>query len=187
MVIKMRGGKIVLPDFLKTKIEKVLKLVLDYENKLVDIDEYFCYLTINQGEVKKGKAQRNPGAHFDGMQGKMYPKKLKICHQYLVSNCNPTIYYKGGFDFSKLNEREDNFFRECDRQKKAGEQIKENLLYFQSAYQVHESPVTEKNINRTFIRIEFSLKEFNRIGNSLNPKVNTGWRWEERGIPTNLR
>ena len=196
MPIKMAdSSKIVLPSIhliseAKTRLENLISIILNNEKAINPNKWFHCYtyLTVNQGVVWKGKSQRNPGAHFDGMQGNRYPYKSPVCHQYLVASAAPTIYWPGPFDFSQLDPNKHNFFLECDRQKvnQICTTAEPNTLYLQTAYDVHESPIVKKTTFRTFIRVEFSMKKFNRIGNTENPDLPTGWTYEDQPIPAHL-
>jgi hypothetical protein len=192
MPIKLPFGKFALPPLNTFALNTVATLVgyaIEHEQKInSNWENYFCYLTTNCGIVEKGKSQRNSGAHFDGMQGVRYAKKFPVCHQYLISSSNPTVYYPHAFDFSILNDNKHNFFLECDRQKDISKSFKAkiNCLYLQTAYCVHESPVAQETCKRVFVRIEFSLKKFNRLGNSINPNLLTNWNYEEQPIPKYL-
>ena len=106
----------------------------------------------------------------------------------MISSCNPTVYYPHGFNFDVLDDNKHNFFLECDRQKQLDKAFiaKPNCLYLQTAYCVHESPAAKEDCFRSFVRVEFSLKQFNRIGNSENPNLKTGWNYEAQPIPEHL-
>ncbi len=192
MPIKLPKENFVLPN-VDSRFEFFLaNLMLDIIKVEVKVNpnwnNYYCYLTCNQGEVKAGKSQRNGGAHFDGMQGARYKEKFPVCHQYLISSNNPTIYYPHGFNFDNLDCNKHNFFLECDRQKRPDKAFyaKPNALYLQSCYCVHESPIVKEDCFRSFIRVEFSLKKFNRLGNTINPNLKTNWIYENQPIPSHL-
>ncbi len=190
--IKLPSGAFCLPDVHNNTISVLKALLIVVLNKEKQINpnwqNYYCYLTTNQGYVGAGQSQRNGGAHFDGMQGVRYEEKLPVCHQYLISSCNPTIYYPHTFNFDRLDDNKHNFFTECDKQKQLDKAFtaKSNCLYLQTAYCVHESPPAKEDCFRSFIRIEFSLKKFNRIGNTINPYLKTDWTYEPQPIPAHL-
>ncbi len=191
MPIKLPNGKFRLPDWAdELLLDSGLLIALLEKEKSINPNwkNYYCYLTTNQGYVKSGESQRNGGAHFDGMQGVRYKDKFPVCHQYLISSCNPTIYYPHGFNFDNLDYNKHNFFFECDRQKQLDKAFyaKTNGLYLQTCYNVHESPKVIEDCFRSFIRVEFSLKQFNRIGNSVNPNLKTNWEYEMQPIPAHL-
>jgi len=158
-------------------IKQIVEVCTDFEQGInPQWEQYHCYLTINQGIVRPGATQRNPGPHFDGMQGTRYPQKFPVCHQYLVSSALPTTYYVQPFATLNLDPDKHNWFKAFEQQvdPKTKYQPKPFELLLQTAYCVHESTPASAKTSRTFVRVEFSLKEFNRIGNSINPLLETG-------------
>ena len=170
-------------------VQEIIDICTAFEQSInPDWENYHCYLTINQGLVQPRLTQRNPGAHFDGMQGTRYPLKFRACHQYLVSSNLPTTYYVQSFNIADLKTDKHNWFKTFERQKdpRTAYQPKPFELTLQTAYCVHESTPAVIASPRTFVRIEFSLKQFNRIGNTRNPILDTGWNYEPQPIPIHL-
>lgn len=190
MPIKLPRGEFVVPGFAGEGVKDIVGRCLEAEKELnQDWEAYHCYLTINQGVVRSSETQRNPGVHFDGMQGTRYSPKLKACHQYLVSSALPTTFYVQSFDATALDADRDNWFTAF------GRQADESCRYFpapfdlvlMTAYCVHAATVAAITTSRTFVRVEFSLKQFNRRGNTINPLLETGWTYEDRPIPIHFR
>ena len=75
------------------------------------------------------------------------------------------------FNFGKLNERIHDHFFEMDKQAQASPvSLTEPLnIYLMDALTVHSAVPATVNGYRTFIRISYDVKEFDRLGNSLNP------------------
>lgn len=65
-----------------------------------------------------------------------------------------------------------------------GKNLEINLM---TAYSVHESTVADESCERTFVRLEFSRKTFNRVGNSVNELFDTGWEYVDLSIPDHLK
>lgn len=172
------------------EVEQIVDRCIQFEEEInVQWEDYYCYLTMNQGYVGVGETQRNSGAHFDGMQGEKYKEKFNVCHQYLVSSSLPTIYYTHEFNAERLDVTKHNWFNEFDRQKdkKYSMTPEPYELVLQTAYNVHECSVAKIGTKRTFVRIELSLKKFNRLGNTLNPLIDTSdWDYEPQPIPCKL-
>lgn len=192
MPIKLSNHETILLPYEYSKSEMLIELIhdaLNFEKKINPFwKDYNMYLTFHNKNVLVGETQRNAGWHIDGLQGIMYPEKLKACHSYLFSDILPTEFAIQPFDVSNLSYKKHNWFNELGKQV-LDENIREygiNKLVAMSAYQVHQSKVTDKNLNKNFIRIEFSLKEFNRLGNTINPLINTGWNYINREIPSHL-
>lgn len=190
MPIKIPGSEIKIPSDLKSvSIMHVIGKCYDYEKSInPNIDDYYIYLTIHHSEVKKGESQRRLGAHIDGMQGERYKDKLPVCHSYLVSNIIPTRFFNHKFP-TNLCEKTQNWFYEFDKLKDYNFSClsKPYEINMMTAYNVHESTVSEEEGVRTFIRLEFSLKKFDRIGNTINEELNLDWNYVDRAIPKHLK
>ena len=188
MPIKFPKGDIRLPYTNKAVSEFVARCI-EYEKSInPDLGNYYCYLTIDQRTVKAGSTHRNPGAHFDGMQGVEYLDKLPADHSYIVCDFNPTHFYNQNFDPRNLDMKWDNWFKELSKQIDDRKLFIPNPfeIYLMSAYQMHTSPVIPEIHQRTLMRMEFSLKKFNRVGNTINPLLKTEWKYIPRPIPKHL-
>jgi len=152
--------------------------------------DYYIYLTVDARVVKQGKTHRNGGWHFDGMQGRRYKTKLPVCHQYIMSTALPTEFNTGPVSAFGLDENKHNWFTETGKQVK-----KENIfvadpykIYFMTAYQIHRCAIALKNTPRLFLRLDFSLKKQDRLGNTKNPLIkNYPFRFYKRDMPKYLK
>lgn len=190
MPIKIPHSDIRIPIDLKTKsileiVDKVIKFEKEINN---NYEDYYMYLTVHHSDVQAGTSQRRLGAHIDGMQGERYKDKLKVCHSYLVSNEVPTCFFIQEFP-TNLCDKTQNWFYEFDKVKDYNKSMlsKPYEINLMTAYNVHESTESTVNTLRTFVRIEFSLKEFNRIGNTINEEFKLDWEYEDRSIPPHLK
>jgi len=170
-------------------LKPIIKEAYDFE-KIINknVNNYYMYLTFHNSEVKSGNTQRKNGWHIDGMQGSEYPKKIKVCHSYLISDTIETEFAIQNFDVSDFDYYKDNWFKKLGNQVDS-KNIKTygfNNLTFMTSYQVHRCGILDKDIYRNFVRIEFSLKKFNRIGNTINPLIKTNWKYINRDIPKHL-
>lgn len=195
MLIKLPGGEIVLPPpydvdpglaaFLAQAIAKEDDILPGWRAR------YHLYLTYDRRQVEAGRSHRNEGWHFDGMQGNRYSEKFEVCHQYVLSTHLPTEYTDHPTDATGLDENRHNWFLALGRQVPTDvEPIKATpgTITLMSAYQLHRSPVAtpEEAGWRTFIRLDVSLKQQDRIGNSINPKLPAPWAFVERNLPDGL-
>ncbi len=186
MPIKLRGKEDIVLPFpysLNPAINEIVYKTIEAEKECnPDYKDYFAYITVDCRNMSAGKTQRNPGWHIDSMQGVRYPEKLPACHSFLCSTVFPTEFATNSFNASGLSEEKhnwsDEFAKQVDEEKifkpKAGD------LTTMSAYQIHRSPIIKENTQRTFVRVEFSKKKFNRIGDSINPLLPTDFVYEER-------
>lgn len=191
MPIKLAGSNDYrLPDNLAPFLSTIQQII-DHEHSILTAEQllhYHAYLTIDQSEVRAGCMQRKPGAHVDGFQGARISPKTFINHSYVVANGTPTVFYPQAFDFTQLDERFHNFFLEMDRQA-----IEENAIrtqaytvYLMDAYTVHRADIADKDCYRTFLRISYDVKEFDRLGNTRNPALFYAWEMVPREAQSTL-
>lgn len=189
MAIKVPESKISLPKSVQSLTEFVLFCNGVHEDLVGDSAGYYAYLTINQGTVIAGNSQRNAGIHFDGMQGSRYPKKLLPCHQFLASTALPTRWHIQPFSTVGLDDDKDNWFKAFDDQ---ALRTSENMwepepgeIVLSTAYAAHEAVRADEDTGRTFVRLEFTQKIFDRKGNTVTP-LSADWDWQPRMIPKHL-
>ena len=191
MLIKIPGGNIQLPEPYRgncTIVDFIARSILHEDGLLPDWREhYHLYLTIDHRMVPAGKTHRNKGWHFDGMQGERYPVKMPVCHQYLVSNTLPTEYYIGSnANLEQADERRDNWFDVVSEQ--IGEIPPEiwcpqNMqIVMVTSYQIHRAQIAKRDNMRLFMRLDVSLKQQDRLGNSINPLLPAPWPMVKRGF-----
>ncbi|WP_336769774.1 hypothetical protein [Bacillus bombysepticus] len=189
MPIKIPNSDVRIPTDLNTpSLLEMVEKCLEFEKSInPNWNDYYMYLTVHHSYVEKATTQRRGGAHIDGMQGERYTEKLPACHSYLVSNAVPTKFYNHPFP-SNLCERTQNWFYELDKVKDENTSTlsKPFEINLMTVYNVHESTQATTSGLRTFIRLEFSLKQFDRIGNSINPLFDLNWELKERSIPKHL-
>ncbi|MEM9220011.1 MAG: hypothetical protein AAGD25_37505 [Cyanobacteria bacterium P01_F01_bin.150] len=188
MLIKKPGGPFKIP-YSSPSILEFAHRCLAYERMVnPNWHRYYAYLTVDQRTVSPGLTHRREGVHFDGMQGVAYGQKLPVCHSYVVSNTLPTRFYVHPFGASHLDEQYDNWYVEMGKQalKRLSFQPCPFDIFLMTAYQLHESVVATRRVKRTFMRLEFTLKQYNRIGNTLNPLLMVNWTFIDREIPMHL-
>jgi len=166
------------------QFKEVIQKIISFEYSCNDaFNEYYAYLTVDQRFVPKDSSQRIVGAHVDGIpRNCIHPETQKIDHCYLVSDKVPTKFYAHPFDLGSYSLLEHDFFSImgilADEKKvifSAPYDI--NLM---NAYTVHSSSAAQSNCIRTFIRLEFSVLQFDRKGNSINPYFKYKWPYQDR-------
>lgn len=151
--------------------------------------ECFAYVTVDQGPVKCGQTQRNPGCHVDGFQGARIFPKVPINQSYICCDSAPTVFYPHRFQVSDLDPAVDDFFAEFDRQaveSKAWHTDPYNLVLM-DAYCVHRSQLSTEPGIRTFFRLTFERRIFDRLGNTHNPMFDYSWEMVARDVHSTLR
>lgn len=186
MPIKFPGSDYRVPEELRQFLPIIQKITQHEVNINPRHEEYYCYLTIDQHHVKRGTLHREAPCHVDGFQGARQEKTL-INHTYTVEDALPTTYYPQPFDFSLLDERKHDFFWEMNRQVAAtnsGFAIRNQPfdIVLMDAYCVHRGSISECDRYRTFIRISYEVRIFDRLGNGHNPMFDYSWPMVERDI-----
>lgn len=162
----------------------------------------YCYITVDQRPVKPGTSQRRDGWHSDayivdeqGRQLDVIPENAAylptgelIERTYVAYDALPTLFLDGPWDLPDPTD--------CDAVLKSfNDQAKEKMyekhpivfgpytLLCLSPYCVHsvQKNETPDMVDRTFIKIQFSSKMYNREENTRNPNIDyTGWTWVPR-------
>lgn len=188
MPIKFPGSQFRIPNSLK-QFKQVFNIVAAYEAAINKncYDEYYCYLTADQGFVEPNTLQREAPCHVDGFQGARWNPKTKINHTYTIGDSVPTTYYVQPFDLRHLDEAKHNFFWEMNnivaktksahaRPTKAGE------ISLMDAFCVHRGSEAPVRTFRTWLRLSFEVRVFDRRGNAHNPLFKYDWPMVKRDI-----
>jgi hypothetical protein len=188
MPIKFPGSNFRVPRHLE-QFRAAIERVAHFEAAINPecFDEYYCYMTVDQGPVKPETLQREAPCHVDGFQGARWSPKVRINHSYVVGDQIPTTYYPQPFDFSKLDEARHNFFWEMNRVVAASRSAhawrpQNNEISMIDAYTVHRGTAAEEATFRTWIRLSFEVRKFDRLGNAHNPMFKYDWNMVERDI-----
>ena len=150
-------------------------------------DEYYCYMTVDQGTVRAGSLQREAPCHVDGFQGARWDPPVRINHTFTVSDVLPTAYYVQPFDLDALDVARHNAFWEMNRQVAATRSAHEWHaapweLTLMDAYTVHRGAEAEVDTPRVWVRLSFEVRIFDRLGNAHNPLFRYDWEMVPRDI-----
>jgi hypothetical protein len=172
------------------------------ESALRRIDDLYVYLTVDQKPVPPEGFQRRPGWHSDGFLTGYRGEQLDVVaenakhmielagtpvdHTYVAYDCLGTWFHPGPWALGDKTARER--LGECETALRTfAEVVNENpwvvrtypvytLLrldpYDVHAAQRHQGP---EPLNRTFVKIAFSVHRYNREGNTRNPLLEYDW------------
>lgn len=158
------------------QFDEVISKIVSFESHInPNTDLYYAYITVDQCNVSAGKTQRRPGCHCNGLQTGIY--RRPISRSYVICDSIPDIYYAQGFDTSYLDESTDNFFLAFDDQAAPRHAITFNpySILLTNSFTVNKADVSNKTVHRTYLRITFDLKMYNRLGNTHNPQLDYKW------------
>lgn len=189
MPIKFPNSDYRIPEELVSIIPLIKKIATNEHSINPKIDDYYCYLTLDRRLVKAGNTTRKAGIHVDGFQGARLGEKLPVDHSYLLANVLPTLFYEQAF---KVNNNWDkmchNYFEGFAQQKVDGSvrTYPNNSVLLVDAYCLHEAPMVLEDTYRTFLRMSYTVREFDRLGNAHNGMFEYEWEMFPRDIQSTL-
>lgn len=173
-------------QFLPT-IKQMVNFEHTYNN---DVFNFFAYLTVDQTKPNGSAYHREPGLHVDGFQGARIQPKVKCDRSYIVVDNNCPSFWNQSFDsVIYMDDSRQNIFHEFDRTRKKSSEIKINPydIMFMDSYLVHSANKIEEDIPRTFVRLSYSVRQFDRLNNSHNNCFDYSWKMVSRNISDILK
>ncbi len=166
-------------------ISKIISFENAHNEKVID---FYAYLTIDQLETKIGEYQRTPGLHVDGFQGARINPKVVCDRSYVVTDCNCPSFWNQGFEsVEMLDDAKYNIFHDFDNTKHYSSEIKLQPynIYLMDCYAVHSANKAECG-RRTFLRLSYSVRRYDRLGNSHNACFDYQWDMVQRDVSETL-
>ena len=183
--IKFPGSSYRVPIELEW-LHEFLQLCINAEQLInADLDNYYAYLDVECSFVPPHHFQRLPGPHSDAIQGRRIQPKQPVEHFYATVSYDPTRFFVQPFDLADCN-LETHYVNPVFAQQahlknvithKAGE-----ITLF-DAYTIHEAIQSLRGGERTFVRLGFSTRQYDRLGNAHNPLFDYAWEMVPRPLP----
>jgi hypothetical protein len=190
MPIRMAGSREWKIPFAFAQFIPAISTIISFEaahNKsLIDFN---AYLTIDQSETKAGDTHRHSGLHVDGFQGARINPKVACDRSYIVADTDCPSFWNQSFEtVESMDDATQNIFHEFDRTAHYSSEIKcePYQIYFMDSYAVHSANAA-KSPRRTFCRLSFSVRQYDRLGNSHNHLFDYKWNMVKRDIETALK
>lgn len=191
MPIKMAGDKEYrIPNEFKRFLDPISKMISWENAHNKNSLNFFAYLTVDQNKANAGEFHREPGCHVDGFQGARISPKVSCDRSYIALDCNcPSIWNQSFETVEDMDDATQNIFHEFDRTKHYSSEIKVNPydIYFMDSYTVHSANKIISENTRTFLRLSYSVRQFDRLGNSKNNCFDYKWDMVERSISKDLK
>lgn len=188
MPIRIAGDhEYAVPENWKTLVPLIQDIVSIEQANNPNWKQYHTYITIDSSSVDAYVQQRHGGLHVDGFQGERIDPKTKITRNYVVSTNGGTRFYPQRFVVA--DPKVFNVFQGFDIQAETERSItaEEGVVHFMNAYTVHESGFASRKGIRTFLRVTFDLKKFDREGNTQNKMLDYDWQMVERATQDDVR
>lgn len=191
MPIKFPGTDVRIPSVLASVVP-ALQRIIDIDATLNrDYDRYYAYLSIHQAQLLPGERMRENPFHVDGFQGPRWTDKHPVNRSYLLSDQLGTSFYPIGFPLDHLDLEIDDVYAEFERvieaNKAKPQSSKDFELILMDAYCVHRGAVAEKAMFRTWMRVSWETRVFDRLGNTHNPLFDYNWPMVARDTDLRIR
>ncbi len=173
-------------------INKYISICLDYlKQNNIEYNDRYCYITIDNKNIKGGESQRDFGWHIDGMQGNEVATKQLADYQFIWTDETPTKFCNQMFDIHDIDPSKHNVFKKLGRQV-YGENcfiINKNTIYLMNPYLLHTATKSEKDIFRNFIRLSFTNTPITSIKMTVNKNIIYNYKIHQTtgNIPANLK
>lgn len=188
-----------LPDSL-AQFAHVIRVAEEAEAALRDTNPLYVYLTVDQKLVPPCGTQRRPGWHSDGFITDTHGLQVDVIaenaihfarvtgavdHTYIAYDCLGTWFHPGPFISagSRAPEIADDvealirFGRVASESPRLIRTYPVNTLLRLDPYDVHtgQTHLGDKPLPRTFVKVAFSERRYNRTGNTHNPLFDYWW------------
>lgn len=188
MPIKMPGSEYRLPVEFGQWSEVITMAVSHQHTHNPEVSDFYAYLTVDQKPVLSGKSQRKAGLHVDGYQGARISPKVASDRSYICASCLPPVIHNQSFPIEDMDDSKENVFHAFDRMAHPSSLIVAPALnlVFMDCYTVHGVQVADKDMSRTFFRLSYSVRQYDRLGNSHNHLFDYNWPMFDRSIHNTL-
>ncbi len=192
MPIKFPGTDVRVPGVLASVVPAIQR-VLDVEKALNPrYDEYYAYLSVHQATLVRGERMRENPYHVDGFQGPRWETKHPVNHSYLLSDALPTVFYPIGFPLDHIDPCFDDVYAEFAQRIERGPgaptwRAEDFELVLMDAYCVHRGDLADRPMTRTWLRISWETRVFDRLGNTHNPLFAYDWEMVARDTDPRVR
>lgn len=171
-MIKCKSQDYIIMDELEPDVRRFCQKAIDFMRAFrLHFEDRYLYLTVDDREISKGNTQRQPGWHFDGMQGSEVPSPTPGCFQFLWCDHSPMQFAAQPFQVKGLNRHEVNFFDSLGNQVEEDkvETAKARMTYLMSPYQLHQGSPVDRSGRRKLLRLSASHQPITSIRMTVNP------------------
>lgn len=189
--VKMPGTDYRVPIELSA-IQELIALAASFEHAInSEVGDYYAYITVQQDQVQPGAAQRGHAIHSDGIQGPRIQPKTAVERGYLAVNYFAPLFYEQSFDITNVDVDIHLMDHVFESQAREGQAVACNQLVCFDSYSVHQAQPATHQAQRTFVRMAYSQRQYDRLGNSINHLFDReyqdlGWQMQARPLPTHL-
>lgn len=187
MPVLLPGGDFAIPPSL-VQFEEAINIAAIRETTLSKAPLQYVYITVDQKPVPPGVTQRREGWHSDAYLVDSHGRQQDITaplqtpgmveRTYIAYDTLPTVFASGPWDLTAPNDC-DVVLREFNEQAQwmVLVQYPPFELVGLDPYCVHNGVANNETVSvpRTFIKIQFSIHQYNREGNTHNDLLDYSW------------
>jgi hypothetical protein len=146
----------------------------------------YVYITVDQKFVPASTYGRRPGPHSDAYEDvalMLSPMTTPVAHTYICMDCVPTEFYPATtFGLGRATSCVDSLksFERTAARAAATRTFPPGTLLRLDPFVVHRAALAPEDVQRTFVKISFSEKRYNRQGNTHNPLFAYDWVMKPR-------
>ena len=175
-------------------IHNILERCIAFEHSInPDTDDYYAYLTLHRTEVALGEVQRGAVIHSDGIQGPRIQPKAPIERGYALVDNFPPRFFTHAFDMDGVDVNRHLLDPVFETQADIVQSLTfpTDAIVLFDTYCVHQALPATTNGPRTFLRLTYSTRQYDRLGNSVNHLFEEeyeteSWDFQPRPLPANL-
>lgn len=184
------NDQIIIPGECSSAVERfVMHSSLAEQANNPNFNQYYAYLTVDSHILHAGETHRHCGFHVDGFQGSRIVDKTLLNHSYIATDVIGTEWLCQSMPTDWSTDTDD-FFKGWDANADVDCVIKlrTNKIYMLSPYVIHRCPVYRgPSVLRTFYRLSFDVRPFDRLGNTHNPHFDYDWDMVPRNKSAELK
>lgn len=177
--IKMTGDDtIYLPVEYEGMKEALSKIIAFEKVHNPKYGEYYAYLTVDKRVVQKGSYQGRIGCHVDGFQS-AEQTIMEVQRNYSVFDIVPTEFVVSPMETRGLVGTVGDWYDSFTHQSQHVEVIeaKPFEINHYDAYQVQRPTVALATTDRTHLKVSFTRRQLNKLGNGINPAIDYDWTY----------
>lgn len=168
---------------------EALSKIISYEKEVnPSYDKYYAYMTIDKSYIKKGSSQSRFIYHVDGYQS-AEQTAMTVQRNYYVTDIVPNIYVVDPMETNGLQgDTVGKWFDSFTHQSQHVDTMKAIPLhiYHYDGYQVHSPTQTMATTDKTTLKVSFTRRKLNQLGNGINPLIDYEWTYTPNKLETEV-
>lgn len=190
-MIKSKSDSFILLEDLEPDVRRFCQKAIDFMRAFrLPFEDRYLYLTVDDRELEEGAVQRQPGWHFDGMQGSEVETPNPGCFNFLWCDHSPMEYSTQAFPTEDLDRHTVNLFDTLGQQVRPESRMTATagMTHLMGPYQLHQGRPVERSGRRKLLRLSASHQPITSIRMTINPYMTYDYPYHTTSgaIPSHL-